>query len=173
MKAEKTLLIENLLNRVNASPFLFIVDYTGLKVKGWEDLRKRLRDSGAEIHVFKNTFVRKVSEKAGFPSEVSSFLSGQSAVVTGDQDVCAAAKVMKAFTKETDMAKVRGGVLDGAILSSSHINSLAELPSKSQLRAQLLGVLQAPVSKLVRLLNEPASSFVRVLQAKTEQKADL
>ena len=169
MKAEKTLLIENLLSRVNASPFLFVVDYTGLKVKGWEELRKRLRDADAEIHVFKNTFVRKASEKAGHPDGLADFLIGQSAVVTGKQDVCAAAKIMKTFAKETDKAKVKGGVLDGALLTAAGVNSLAELPSKPALQAQLLGVLSAPASKLVRLLNEPASALARVLKAKSEQ----
>ena len=100
MKAEKTELIEHLVQRVNASPFLFVVDYTGLTVPRWEELRKRLRVVGAEIHVFKNTFVKVAAVKAGYPSEISAALTGQTAVVTGDKDVCAAAKVMKTFAKE-------------------------------------------------------------------------
>lgn len=169
MKEEKTLLIDDLLKRVNASPFLFVVDYTGLTVPGWEELRKRLRVAGAEIHVFKNTFVKKAAAKAGYPEKLSDALTGQSAVVTGDQDVCAAAKVMKTFAKEFEKPKVKAGVLDGNLLSAEGIQSLADLPSKEVLQATLLGVLQAPASKLVRLLNEPAAALARVLKAKSEK----
>lgn len=169
MKAEKTLLIEDLLKRVNGSPFLFVVDYTGLTVPGWEELRKRLRVAGAEIHVFKNTFVKQAAAKAGYPEKLSDALTGQSAVVTGEQDVCAAAKVMKTFAKEFEKPKVKAGVLDGNLLSAEGINSLADLPTKEVLQATLLGVLQAPASQLVRLLNEPAASLARVLKAKSEQ----
>jgi len=155
--------------RVNASPFLFVVDYSGLTVPRWEELRKRLRGAGAEIHVFKNNLVRKAAEKAGYPSQIGDALTGQTALVTGDQDVCAAAKVMKTFAKEFEKPKLKGGVLDGNLLTADGINSLADLPSKEVLQSQLLGVLQAPASKLVRLLNEPAASLARVLKAKGEQ----
>jgi large subunit ribosomal protein L10 len=171
MKAEKTVLIEDLLGRVNKSPFLFVVDYTGLTVPGWETLRKRLRETGSEIHVFKNTFVRKAAEKAGYPAEIEKALTGQTAVVTGEQDVCAAAKVMKTFAKEFDKAKVKAGVLDGAMLTAEGVNSLADLPSKPQLQAQLLALFNTPATQLVRLLNEPASALARVLKAKEEKGA--
>lgn len=169
MKAEKTELIESLVAKVNGSPFLFVVDYTGLTVPRWEELRKRLRGAGAEIHVFKNTFVKKAAERAGYPSDIGSALTGQTAVVTGDKDVCAAAKIMKVFAKEFEKPKMKGGVLDGAYLTADGINSLAELPSKDVLQATLLGVLNAPASKLVRLLNEPAAALARVIKAKGEK----
>ncbi|MBL9114941.1 MAG: 50S ribosomal protein L10 [Verrucomicrobiaceae bacterium] len=169
MKAEKTDLINDLVQKVNASPFLFVVDYTGLTVPRWEELRKRLRGAGAEIHVIKNTFVKKAAEKAGYPTDIATALTGQTAVVTGDKDVCAAAKVMKTFAKEFEKPKLKAGVLDGAYLSADGINSLAELPSKEVLQATLLGVLNAPASQLVRLLNEPAASLARVIKAKGEK----
>lgn len=171
MNAEKTTLIEHLLEKVNASPFLFVVDYTGLTVDKFEALRKLLRGAGAEMHVFKNTLVKKAAERAGYPSEIGSALTGQSAVVTGEKDVCAAAKVMKNFSEEFKKPQVKAGVLDGKYLDAKGINALADLPSREVLLAQLLGVLQAPASTLVRLLNEPAASLARVLQAKSERAA--
>ena len=171
MKAEKTLLIEDLLARVNASPFLFVVDYTGLKVDKFAELRKRLSACGAEIHVFKNTLVKKAAERAGFPGDLGAHLVGQSAFVTGAQDVCAAAKILKNFTAEFTKPVVKVGVLDGNLLDANGIKALADLPSKEVLQSQLLGVLQAPASKLVRLLNEPAASLARVLQAKADAAA--
>ena len=76
MKELKTLLIDDLLKRVNASPFLFVVDYTGLKVAKFAELRKRLGVVGAEIHVFKNNLVKKAAEKAGYPGELGEHLTG-------------------------------------------------------------------------------------------------
>ena len=93
MNAEKTLLIEDVLRRVNASPFLLVVDYTGLKVDKFAELRKRLGAVGAEIHVFKNNLVRKAAEKAGYPDDLSTHLTGQSAFVTGVKEIFATAKI--------------------------------------------------------------------------------
>lgn len=171
MKAEKTLLIENLLQRVNASPFIFVVDYTGLTVAKFAELRKRLAGAGSEIHVFKNTLVKKAAERAGFPDDIGAHLVGQTAVVTGSQDVCAAAKVLKNFAAEFEKPQIKAGVLDGKMLDTAAIKVLADLPAKDVLQATLLGVLQAPASKLARLLNEPAASLARVLKAKSEQAA--
>ncbi len=168
MKAEKTVMIDHLLEKVNASPFLFVVDYTGLTVNKFEELRKRLRTAGAELHVYKNTFVKKAAERAQYPAELASVLTGQSAIVTGTKDVCAAAKVMKNFAAEFEKPKMKAGVLDGKYLDGAGIKILADLPSREVLLATLLGVLQAPASKLVRVLNEPAASLARVLQAKAD-----
>lgn len=171
MKAEKSLLIENLLERVNASPFLFVVDYTGLTVDKFSELRKRLGAAGSEVHVFKNTLVKKAAERAGYPGDLGAHLTGQSAFVTGAKDVCAAAKVLKNFSAEFSKPQIKVGVLDGKLLDVAAIKVLADLPSKDVLQSQLLGVLQAPASKLARLLNEPAASLARVLKAKSEQAA--
>lgn len=166
MKAEKTLLIEDLLRRVNASPFLFVVDYTGLTVDKFAELRKRLSADGAEIHVFKNTLVKKAAEQAGYPGDIGTSLVGQTAIVTGAADVCAAAKVMKTFSKEFAKPQMKAGVLDGKMLDIDAIEALADLPSRDVLLGKLLGVLMAPASKFVRTLNEPAASLARVLNAK-------
>jgi large subunit ribosomal protein L10 len=169
MKAEKSLLIDEVLRKVNASPFLFVVDYTGLTVDKFATLRKRLADCDSEIHVFKNTLVKKAAERASYPEGIGEVLVGQTAVVTGASDVCAAAKVLKTFADEFKKPEVKGGVLDGALLDAAGIKVLADLPTRDVLLGQLLGVLLAPASKLVRTLNEPAASLARVLQAKADQ----
>ena len=171
MKAEKNDLIEHLLKKVKASPFLFVVDYTGLTVEKFQELRKRLRTAGAEMHVSKNTLVKIAAERAGYPGEIGEVLTGQSAIITGAKDVCAAAKVMKTFSDEFEKPKMKGGVMDGKFLDPKGIKVLADLPSREVLLSQLLGVLQAPASTLVRLLNEPAASLARVLNAKASPAA--
>ena len=171
MKEEKNIMIDHLLRKVNASPFMFVVDYGGLTVDKFEELRKRLRGAGAELHVYKNTLVKKAAERAQLPAELSAVLTGQTAVVTGEKDVCATAKVMKTFASEFERPKMKAGVLDGKYLSADGIKVLADLPSREVLLSQLLGVLQAPASQLVRLLNEPAASLARVIQAKGDKAA--
>jgi large subunit ribosomal protein L10 len=156
MKAEKTLLIDDLLRRVNASPFLLVVDYTGLKVDKFAELRKRLSGVGAEIHVFKNNLVKKAGEKAGYPDELGSHLTGQSAYVTGVKDICATAKILKNFTAEFEKPVMKVGVLEGSLLDAATIKTLADLPTREVLLSQLLGVLQAPASALARVLKAKA-----------------
>lgn len=156
MKAEKTLLIDDLLKRVNASPFLLVVDYTGLTVDKFAELRKRLSAVGAEIHVFKNNLVKKAAEKAGYPGELGEHLNGQSAYVTGVKEIFAAAKVMKNFASEFEKPVMKVGVLEGKLLDVATIKALADLPSREVLYAQLLGVLLAPGSALARALKAKA-----------------
>ena len=171
MKELKTILIQDLLEKVNASPFMFVVDYTGLTVDKFTELRKRLRGAGAEVHVYKNRLVKKAAERASYPAELGDALKGQTAVVTGAKDVAAAAKIMKTFSDEFEKPQMKAGVIDGKFFTAEGIKTLADLPSREVLLAQLLGVLQAPASQLVRLLNEPAASLARVLNAKSEQAA--
>jgi large subunit ribosomal protein L10 len=89
-------------------------------------------------------------------------------MVTGESDVCAAAKVLKTFVSEFERPPVKAGILDDVLLSAEQINALADLPPKDVLQAKLLGLFLAPATRLVRVLNEPASSLARVLQAKVE-----
>ena len=156
MKELKTLLIDDLLKRVNASPFLFVVDYTGLKVAKFAELRKRLSAVGAEIHVFKNNLVKKAAEKAGYPGDLGAHLTGQSAFVTGAKDVFGAAKILKNFHAEFEKPVMKVGVLDGNMLDTAAIKILADLPSREVLYSMLLGVLQAPGSALARALKAKA-----------------
>ena len=156
MKIEKSLVIEDLLKRVNASPFLFVVDYTGLKVDKFAELRKRLTASGAEIHVYKNNLVKKAAEKANYPGELGPHLKGQSAYVTGAKDVYGTAKILKNFAAEFAKPVMKVGVLDGTLLDAKTIKILADLPSREVLLSQLLGVLQAPASSLARVLKAKA-----------------
>jgi large subunit ribosomal protein L10 len=156
MKALKSLLIEDVLRRVNASPFLLVVDYTGLKVDKFAELRKRLSTVGAEIHVFKNNLVKKATEKAGYPDELTAHLTGQSAFVTGVKEIFATAKILKNFTAEFEKPVMKAGVLDGKLLDVASIKILADLPSREVLLSQLLGMLQAPASALARVLQAKA-----------------
>ncbi len=168
MRPEKQNLTKEYLTRLNASPFFIVVDYKGLTVLHLTELRRRLGKAGAEVHIVKNSIFRLAAKEAGV-ADLNGSLTGQVAVVTGQRDISAAAKVVKTFGSELEKLKVHFGYLNNERLEQASILTLADLPSLEVLRAQLLGVLNAPASKLVRLLNTPASQLARVLQARQEQ----
>ena len=170
MRAEKQNLTNEYLARLNASPFFIVVDYKGLKVGPITELRKRLLKAGSENHVVKNSIFRLAAKEAGV-KDMTGSLSGQIAVVTGQKDISAAAKVVKNFNAEFDKLKVQFGYLNNNRLAPAEIVALADLPSIEVLRGKLLGLLQAPATKLVALLNTPASQLARVLQARVDKGA--
>lgn len=168
MRAEKTFISAEYVTRLNASPFFLVVDYRGLSVAQFSELRQRLRKAGAEVHVIKNTIFRIAAKQAGL-ADLSGALAGQLAVVTGKQDIAAAAKVVKNYQAEFEKPKLQFGYLGNQRLDSEAVKSIADLPPLSVLQGKILGLLQAPAQKLVALLNTPGSQLARVIKAKSEQ----
>jgi large subunit ribosomal protein L10 len=171
MRPEKTTIVQDLSARLNASPFLIVTEYTGMNVLQFAELRNRLAGAGAQCKVVKNTFLRRAATEVGFP-DLGKDLTGQTAIVIGENDVCAAAKVLKTFSTEFQRPAVKLGVLDHAVISKEQIQVLADLPAKPVLQAQLLGVLQSPAQKLVTVLNEPGASLARLLMARVEKEKE-
>jgi len=168
MRSEKQYLTKEYLARLNASPFFIVVNYKGLKVSQISELRRRLSKAGAEVHVVKNSIFRIAAKEAGI-GDFNGILDGQLAVVTGKRDISTAAKVVKSYGAELDRLKVRFGYLNNQRLGQAEIMALADLPSLDVLRGSLLGLMAAPASTLVRLLNTPASQMARVLQARQDK----
>ncbi len=171
MNPDKKYIVDELLERVNSSPFVLVVDYTSMTVTEFAELRNRLGETQSECHVAKNTFMKKTLELAELP-DLGDSLKGQTAFITGEEDVCAAAKVVKNFVKEFKKPEIKAGILDGDVLDQAQIVALADLPSKDQLLAQLLGVLNEPATQLLRTINEPGGSLARVIKAKADKDAE-
>ena len=168
MRPEIASIVTDLSEKLNRSPFLLVADYQRMNVGNFGELRNRLARTGAEVHVVKNSFLRRAIAASEFP-DIADQLTGQTAVVTGDKDVAPVAKVLKAFAAEFKVATLKIGVVDRNVLSTAEVESLAELPTREVLQAQFLGLLLAPATKLVRTLNEPASALARLLNAKAEK----
>ena len=168
MRAEKKILTKEYVARLNASPFFIVVNYKGLKVAHLTELRKRLVKAGAEVHIVKNSIFRIAAKEAGV-GELNGALAGQMAVVTGKKDISAAAKALKNFAAEFDKLKFKFGYLNNQRLEEAAIVALADLPSLDVLRAKILGLLVAPATKLVILINTPASQLAQVIKAKSEK----
>jgi large subunit ribosomal protein L10 len=168
MRAEKKLLTGEYVARLNGSPFFIVVGYQGLKVTHLSELRKRLRTAGAEVHVVKNTIFRVAAKEAGV-ADLNGTLTGQLAVVTGPKDISGAAKALKNFAAEFDKLKLKFGYLNNERLDEASIIALADLPSLDVLRGKLLGLFNAPATKLATLINTPATQLAQVIKAKAEK----
>jgi large subunit ribosomal protein L10 len=168
MRPEKPTIVEDIKLRLTNSPFLIIVEYGGMNVDHFAELRNRLAAAGATLTVIKNTFLRRSIKDAGLP-QLDQYLTGQTAFVVGDKDICASAKILKTFSSEFEKPKIRAGILDNSILETAQVIALADLPSKEILQSQLLALLLTPATKLVRTLNKPAASLARVLAAIAEK----
>jgi len=168
MRPEKASIVSDLSERLKGSPFVLVTDYQKMNVNHFADLRNRLAASGAEMHVVKNSFLKRAMTDSGLP-DVADKLTGQTAVVTGQKDAAPIAKILKTFAAEFKIAALKIGVIDKAILSTSEVEALAELPSREVLLSQLLGLLMSAPTKLVRLLNEPAASLARVIKARGDK----
>ena len=165
MRPEKSTIVDDVKLKLDASPFLILLEYGGMNVLHFAELRNRLAAVGSSCTVVKNTFLKRALNDTGI-NALDEHLTGQTALVAGEEDVCAASKVLKTFSAEFQKPTVRAGILDNSLLSVDQIMALAALPSKATLQAQLLGLLLMPATQLVRTLNEPGASLARLLSAK-------
>ncbi len=152
MNPDKKIIVDQLLQRLETAPFLLLVDYTGMTVPQFNNVRKKLREVDAKFHVTKNSYIKAAGTAKNYPEGLQKDLSGQTAVVFGDKDVCAAAKVIAAANKEFQKPVLKSGVLDGTLLSSAEVQGLADIGSKENLLAKLLGVLNAPAASIARAI---------------------
>jgi large subunit ribosomal protein L10 len=171
MRPEKASIVSDLSEKLKRSPFVLVTDYQHMKVGDFGELRNRLAPAGAEVHVVKNNFLKRAMTDSGFP-DVCDKLVGQTAVVTGEKDVAPVAKIFKTFATEFKIAALKIGFVDRALLSTVELETLAELPPREVLQAQLLGLLLSPATRLVRLLSEPGSALARVLNAKAQKEGN-
>ena len=169
MRPEKASIVSGLSETLKRSPFVLVTDYRGMKVADFSELRSRLAPAGAKMQVVKNNFLKRAMADSGFP-DVGDQFAGQTAVVTGEADVAPVTKIFKTFVSEFKLAALKIGFVDRAMLSKAELETLADLPAREVLLAQLLGLLLSPATRLVRLLNEPAAALARLLNAKAEKE---
>ncbi len=151
------------------SQAVILVEYTGANMKAMDAIRAKVRESGAEFHVVKNTLAQRAFTAQGWtvPDE---YLVKSTAVSFAFNDPAATAKALAEATKGMNFVKVKGGFMGGQMLNASQVKALAELPPLPVVRAQLLGMLQTPAGKLVRTIAEPARSLAAVFRAFSEKE---
>ncbi|MEO5712256.1 MAG: 50S ribosomal protein L10 [Luteolibacter sp.] len=151
MNPDKKIIINGLLDRVNASPYLIVIDYTGLTVKQFTELRNRLDAGGANCTVAKNSYMRKALAEAGMP-DIGTDLVGQMAYVMGSSEVFAAAKVIKNFEKEFKKPEMKVGILGNAVLDTAKLQAIADIPSREAVLSQLLATILEPATRIARIV---------------------
>ncbi len=150
------------------SQAVILVEYTGAAMKDMDAIRAKVRESGGEFHVVKNTLVRRVLKDQGLEAP-EEFLLRSTAISFAFADPAATAKALSDATKTMNFVTVKGGFMAGQRLGAAQVKALAELPPLPVVRAQLLGVLQAPAGKLVRTIAEPARGLAAVIKAYSEK----
>ena len=146
-----------------------MLNYGGLKVTQLTTLRQELAKQDSRVMIVKNTYMAKAAKQLEW-DDISTMLFGPTAIVTGKGDVAEVAKILTTFLKKNDVASVKGGTLEKAVLSAADVDTLSKLPSKDAMRGMLLGTLQAPASSFVRVLNAPLLNVLYALKAYEEKK---
>ena len=169
-KADKERLIDDLTERLRSADTLLVADYRGLTNSQLASLRVELLNHGAKLTVVKNTLTRRAAEAAGADALLA-LLEGPTAIafVEAEGNPVAVAKALSDSVRETKILVLRGGVLSGNPISADEIESLAKLPPFDVLRAQLVGVIVAPLTQLAAVLNAPLQNLVGLIDARITQ----
>jgi len=169
-RTEKEGFVEDFRERLQASPAIFLTDFTGLDVKSMTTLRAVLKKNGAEYLVVKNRLLLRALEGMEIP-DLSDWLTGPTGVVLGHSGPVEAAKTITDFAKQhDDRPAFKVAVLDNALLSASQIEQLAKLPPKDQLLAMLAGALEAPMAALAGAMEAKLQEMVGLIKALQEQR---
>ncbi|MCB0343325.1 MAG: 50S ribosomal protein L10, partial [Bdellovibrionales bacterium] len=159
-RADKAQEISQISERFARAKAAFLVDFKGLTVEEVTSLRKQLHPLQSEMRVVRNTLARRaLMDHPESESALKDQFVGTNAIVFAYDDVSAPAKLLADFSKDVEELQVKSGVMDGTALDEARIKYLATLPSKEQLRAQFLGLLQAPMGKFVRTLEAVPGGF--------------
>jgi large subunit ribosomal protein L10 len=171
-RTEKQALIDDLHQEFDRSPHAILVDFRGLSVPAVTEFRRKVKQAGSRYRVVKNTLALRAAKGTPLEKLGPQFDNTTGVAYTGSDPV-ALAKTLMDFAKDHPQLVVKGGLVSGEqILGPEGVKALSTMPSLPELRAKLLGLLQAPASSLVRLLNTPASQLARVLKAHQEKAAE-
>lgn len=169
-RPDKVAVVDEVREKLDAADGALLTEYRGLDVPALASLRKELRAAGGEYKIYKNTLVRIAARERDL--DLDELLTGPTAIAFvgakddgSPGDAAAVAKALKEFAKANDKLVLKGGVLDGNVLSADDIKALAELPSREVLLSQIAGLLQAPLAEFVGLLDAVPREFSYALQA--------
>jgi len=167
-RAQKRELVERLNDQWKATGVVVVAHYKGMTVAQMTEFRKRIKDAGGVVKVTKNRLA-KLAVKGTDVESISDLLQGQTCVAYS-QDPVSAAKVSVKYARENEKLVILGGAMGTTRLDLNGVRALADLPSLDELRAKLLGLLQAPAAKLLSTMNEPGSLLARTLAARVAKE---
>jgi large subunit ribosomal protein L10 len=168
-RTEKQQLVEELHEELKAAPHVVLIDFTGLSVPAATEFRRKVRAANSKYRVVKNRLARRAAKDTSL-AKLDTHLVGTTGIAWTQDDPVAMAKALVDFAKEFPAVKFKAGVVAGQdILDADGVKTLSAMPTLPELRSTLLGLMQAPATKLVRLLGTPATQMARVLDARREK----
>ena len=170
-RKKKESLVENYIDRLKDSEGVIITEYRGTKVTELEQLRKRIREADGSFAIVKNTLARRALAEAGLPVP-EDLLIGPVGIGFCHHNITGVAKAMTSYAKENELVVIKGGLMGETIINSAAVKSLADLPSIEVLRAQLLGLINTPATRLAGVLAGSVRQVVNVVNAYAEKGSD-
>lgn len=168
-RAEKHAFVKEFRDVVSKNPLFVVTRQSGLTAADVTELRRKMRGEGGHFRVAKNTLLSLSFKETAAESLVPLF-EGPTGIAYSE-DPIAAAKAVVSFSKDNDKLQVMGGCLNGSYMDAAAVKALASLPSLEVLRGQILGVITAPLQKLMGMASAPASSLVRVIMARSQKES--
>jgi len=169
-RSDKVAVVTEIAGRLRVAPAVFVSEYRGMTVSGLATLRGALRESGAELKVYKNTLARRAAREVGLDT-LDELLVGPTSLTFAGTDSVAAAKALSTAARTNPLLVLKGGTLGTNALSADDVRALADLPSREELLAHLAGALQAPLVKTAGLLQALPRNFAYGLSALIDQQA--
>ncbi len=166
----KTELVGEIKDKITGSTAMIMADYRGLSVKDMQEFRRKVRESGGDVKVYKNRLTEIAIRELALPS-MDEFLQGPTAFIFATEDPVGPAKAIMSFAKEHQALEVKGGFMENAVVDAAGVKAIASLPSREELIAKLMGTMLNPVRGFMSMANAPASALARVMSAVADQKA--
>ncbi len=169
--AEKAAIIQEMTDKLTRARAAVFVKTEGLTVAETQDLRRKLRAQGIELRVVKNTLLRIASQAAEY-QDLSSILTGQTAIALSYTDEVAAAKAISDYLRTAKSVKpmvVKAGILEKAPITAKQVEDLAKIPPRDQLRGQVVGTVMAPLNETYGVLSAPLRDLINTLEARIRQ----
>jgi large subunit ribosomal protein L10 len=169
---DKKAIVAELKQTLSESSVAIVIDYQGLTVSEISNLRRKIRPSGAVCKVTKNTFMNIAIQDDEKWQPLAELSKGSSAFLLIKEDFSSAIKAYQEFQKTSKKTELRGGVMDGKLLTEADVKALGDLPSKEQLMAQIAGAINGLATKIAVGINEVPSSLARALQARADKEKE-
>jgi large subunit ribosomal protein L10 len=157
--------------RLKAAKMAIVTDYRGLSVAQMTRLRREIRHAAGEYQVIKNTLVRRALEDTAF-GDLEKLLEGPNGWVLAYDDPVLLSKAVVKFADENDKLTIKGGMFEGRFMDPAEVKILSQMPSKPELQAKLLAVINAPATQMLRLIQEPGARVVRLVESLRKAKSE-
>jgi large subunit ribosomal protein L10 len=168
---EKTETVAAVQQRLRSAKMAIVTEYRGLSVAQMTRLRREIRQASGEYQVIKNTLVRRALQDTAY-GDLEKLLEGPNGWVFAYDDPVPLSKVLVKFADDNDKLAIKGGVFEGQFMDSAAVKVLSQMPSKPELQAKLLAMMNAPATQLVRLIQEPGARVVRLIESLRKAKTE-